>query len=40
MDSRPMDGQDENGRRVASGIYLYRLSAGDFIRTMKMVVLK
>ncbi len=34
------DGQDDNGRRVASGIYLYRLSAGDFDRTMKTVILK
>jgi len=34
------NGQDENGRRVASGIYLYRLSAADFNRTMKLIVLK
>ncbi|MCP4566007.1 MAG: T9SS type A sorting domain-containing protein [FCB group bacterium] len=34
------DGTDRYGRPVATGIYLYRLQAGDFIQTQKMVLLK
>ena len=34
------DGRNEFGERVASGVYFYRLTAGDFIATRKLVILK
>ena len=34
------DGTDEAGRRVASGVYLYRMQAGDFTKSKKMLLVK
>lgn len=34
------DGRSETGERVASGVYFYTLTAGSYIATRKMVVLK
>ncbi len=34
------DGKDYTGRTVASGVYLYRIQAGDFVQTRKMLLLK
>jgi hypothetical protein len=34
------DGRDEDGNGMASGIYFYRLTAGDFSKTRKMVIIK
>ena len=32
------DGRDESGRRVASGVYLYRFHAGDVVETARVVL--
>lgn len=34
------NGQSDNGNQVASGVYFYRLTAGSYSRTMKMMMLK
>lgn len=34
------NGKDENSRQVASGIYLYKLQAGDYVLTRKMILRK
>lgn len=37
---RVWDGRDDRGIRVSSGVYIYRFTAGTFIRVRKMVLLK
>ena len=34
------DGLTETGEKVSSGVYFYRLQAGDYTETRKMVILK
>ncbi len=34
------DGTDQSGRNVSSGIYLYQIRAGDFVKKMKMTLMK
>jgi len=34
------DGRDDNGVKLSSGVYFYRIDAGEFTRTKKMINLK
>ncbi|MEJ2048991.1 MAG: FlgD immunoglobulin-like domain containing protein [Calditrichota bacterium] len=34
------DGMNDKGTRVASGIYIYRIKAGDFVKARKMILMK
>ena len=34
------DGHDTNGKLISSGIYFFRLQAGDFVKTHKMIFIK
>ena len=34
------DGKNENGRQVATGIYIYKFEAGNFIKSQKMILMK
>jgi hypothetical protein len=34
------DGRDDNGQQVSSGVYLYRIDAGEYISTRKMVMVR
>jgi flagellar hook assembly protein FlgD len=34
------DGRDKNGMTVSSGVYFYRLQAGDYAETKKMLLMK
>jgi hypothetical protein len=34
------DGTDQNGYKVTSGTYIYRLTTGDFVQSKKMLLLK
>ena len=37
---RDWDGRSDDGAEVSSGVYFYRMVAGDFSKTRKTVLLK
>ncbi|TET79251.1 MAG: T9SS type A sorting domain-containing protein, partial [Candidatus Cloacimonadota bacterium] len=34
------DGQDNSGKKVANGVYFYKIKAGDYTITRKMIVVR
>ena len=34
------DGKNSSGNQLSSGIYLYRITAGNYVKVMKMVLLR
>jgi Zn-dependent metalloprotease len=34
------DGRNDNGAQVGSGVYLYRMAAGDYVRVKKMILMR
>ncbi|MBI4725911.1 hypothetical protein HY768_01570 [candidate division TA06 bacterium] len=34
------DGKDDVGQKVSKGVYLYRMTAGDYSATKKLILLK
>jgi len=38
--SMTWDANDDHGRPVSAGIYLYQINVGEFVQTRKMVLLK